>query len=213
MASPTVDLWGGACDGGACRVPLGGAVTSLDQGNQFAGMTAKFHGGSRRKSRRSMQRKKMNRKHRKSTRRHRHRRQAGGAAEYPSAFDATLPTDLRGAADIASLDTAFGALPGFVGKYGGMSGGGRRATRRMRGGMALSPAPIAADSMLLPASAGAVAGMNQQFVTEATIVPGYKSPDSPYAAAMASAAKQQSGGKRRKSRKGGRKSRKGSRRH
>ena len=65
--------------------------------------------------------------------------------------------------------------------------------------------------------------MNQQFVTEATIVPGYKSPDSPYAAAMATAAKQQSGGKSRKaakkSRKGrkaakkSRKGRKGSRRH
>lgn len=197
------------CTSGACRTAFA-APSSLDQGQQFASMTKAFHGGSRknRKQNRS-QRKRMN------TRRHRRsmKKQRGGAAAFPDSFTETLPISLRGPADVASLDTAFAQLPQYTGKYGGVGG-----ARRIQYGGALSGAGIAeSGSLLLPASMEAEAGMgmNSQFQTENTVNPNFRAlPNGPLASQVEAAMANQSrymakGGRRKGSRKAGKKSRKG----
>jgi hypothetical protein len=94
------------CTSPACSAALGGN-SSLTQGQQFANMTKTFHGG--------------------------HRRQSGGAAEFPGGFSQTLPQDMHQAANIAPLDAAFNDLPNFIGKYG-MSGGSRKNRKANRKG-------------------------------------------------------------------------------
>ena len=143
-------------------------------------MTKAFHGG-------------------KHSRRHRMR---GGAADFPSSFDALLPSDMHSAAKLGSLDTAFAQLPQFAGKYG-MSGGRRSRKSSMRGGMA----PISAPSMLLSAGEERAAFLNPQWYTENQVVPSFKGPENAYT---------QKAGKRkasRKNRKASRKHRKASRKN
>ena len=165
----------------ACQQQLG-ASSSLSQGASFANMTKAFHGG---KSRRY--------------------RMRGGAADFPSSFDALLPSDMHSAAKLGSLDTAFAQLPQFAGKYG-MSGGrssSRTRKNRMRGGMA----PISAPSMLLSAGEERAAFLNPQWYTENQVVPSFKGPENAYT---------QKAGKRkasRNSRKASRKNRKASRKN
>ena len=173
------------CTSPACQQQLG-ASSSLSQGTSFANMTKAFHGG-------------------KSSRRHRMR--GGGGAEFPSAFDALLPSNMHSAANIGSLDTAFAQLPQFAGKYG-MSGGRRssRSSRRshMRGGMA----PIDAPAMLLSAGEERSAFLNPQWYTENQVVPSFKGPENAY---VQKAGKRKASRNSRKSRKASRKNRKASR--
>lgn len=123
---------------------------ALSQGQSFAKMTAPYHGGRR------------------STRKMR-----GGAvgAPFPGGFE-TLPQDMHDLAGIAKLDGAFNQLPEFVGKYG-MSGG-RRSTRKMRGGVA----DVSAATMILTPAEAAQAGLHPQWTNENLVVPSYVSPDS-----------------------------------
>ena len=209
------------CTSGACRTAFA-SPSSLDQGQQFAQLTKAFHGGSRRRQNRS-QRKRMIRR--------RSRKQRGGAAPFPSSFSDNLPSALRGPADVAALDTAFGQLPQFNGKYGGV-GGSRRRRRQHGGGLQTHAATIAeSGSLLLPPDMETKAGleMNSQFQTENSVNLNFKGPaNGPLASQVAAAEANQirymaKGGRRsakksrksKKSRKGrkSRKSRKGSRRH
>ena len=88
------------------------ATSSLNQGMQFAKLTAAYHGGSR-KLRRN------NRKH-KMVRSSRKQRQSGGGSfftpytDYSSAFDVGLPKDLLESARIAPLDAKFAELPAIA---------------------------------------------------------------------------------------------------
>ena len=146
-------------------------------------MTKDFHGGKQSSSRR----------------RNRSHRMRGGAADFPSSFDALLPSGMHGEANLGSLDKAFAQLPQFAGKYG-MSGG-RYSTRKMRGGVA----DVSAPAMILSAGEERAAFLNPQWYTENQVVPSFKGPESAYA---------QKAGKRKgrkASRKAGRKSRKTSR--
>ena len=151
---------------------------------------------------------------------HSRRRMRGGAADFPSSFDALLPSDMHSAAKIGSLDTAFAQLPQFAGKYG-MSGG-RRSTRkhRMRGGMS----PIGAPAMLLSAGEERAAFLNPQWYTENQVNPNFKGPENAYtqkagkrksrkASRKASREHRKASRKGRKGRKGRKASRKASRKH
>lgn len=159
-------------------------------------MTANYHGGKRRLSRKD-------RKNRKASRRSCNmRKMRGGAgAPYPGEFSALLPQDMHAAADITKLDQAYAQLPEFAGKYG-MSGG------------ALAPAEVGAPSMILSAAEEPKAFLNPQWYTENQVVPSFKGPENAFAAQQAPQfAYAQKAGKRksRKSRKASRKSRKASR--
>ena len=170
------------CVSPACQQQFG-ASSSLSQGQSFANMTKDFHGGKQSSSRR----------------RNRSHRMRGGAADFPSSFDALLPSGMHGEANLGSLDKAFAQLPQFAGKYG-MSGG-RYSTRKMRGGVA----DVSAPAMILSAGEERAAFLNPQWYTENQVVPSFKGPESAYA---------QKAGKRKgrkTSRKAGRKSRKTSR--
>jgi hypothetical protein len=131
----------------------------------------------------------------------------GGGAEFPSAFDALLPSNMHSAANIGSLDTAFAQLPQFAGKYG-MSGG-RRSSRRshMRGGMA----PIDAPAMLLSAGEERSAFLNPQWYTENQVVPSFKGPENAYVQKAGKRKASRKDRKDRKNRKDSRKDRKASR--
>ena len=178
------------CTSPACQAQLG-AASSLTQGQAFANMTKDFHGGTRRF------------------------RMRGGAADFPSSFDALLPADMHGAADIGRLDKAFAELPQFAGKYG-MSGGRRsRRNRRARGG-ALAPADVTAPAMILGAGEERAAMLNPQWYTENQVVPSFKGPENAYAAQQYAnqPSYAQKAGKRRSrkaNRKNSRKNRKNSR--
>jgi hypothetical protein len=165
------------CVSPACQQQFG-ASSSLSQGQSFANMTKDFHGGKNNSRSR--------------------RRMRGGAADFPSSFDALLPSGMHGEANLGSLDKAFAQLPQFAGKYG-MSGG-RYGTRKMRGGVA----DVSAPAMILSAGEERAAFLNPQWYTENQVVPSFKGPESAYA---------QKAGKRkgRKSRKANRKNRKTSR--
>jgi hypothetical protein len=168
--------YSGSCESGACNAAFG-AGSSLDQGRTFANMTAAFHGGRR-------SRKAHRKAHRKNSRKG--RRQYGGSAAFPVALGEMLPSDMRGAADISSLDKAYAQLPEFAGKYGMMGG-------------ALSPAPVDQPGMILTPGEERAAFLNPQWYTENEVVPSFKGP--------------QSAGSRksRKARKASRKARKASR--
>jgi len=181
------------------------STSSVDQGVQFAKLTAGFHGGARKTVRKN---KRMPRSKRTKMR--------GGAfftpySEYSSAFDQVLPTELHGAARISGLDAKFVELPAVERAAGvpGMAGGGRKR-RTMRGGVA----DIAAPSMILQTPAEeAQARLNPQWYTENTVVPDFRGPipvpggtvpaPNPPAAASPTAAPLAPKGGARKSRKGG----------
>ena len=175
---------------------------SLDQGANFARLTASYHGGRRRNMRSK------SRMVRRSVRRSNHR---GGAfvtpyADYPSSTEQLLPSDLRALAHVSSLDTKFSELPDIQRAAGvPMAGGGRRRRhsrssrkthrRSHRGGNA----PINAPSMILSTpQEEAAARLNPQWYTENTVIPNFRGPVSVP-------------GGSRKSRKNSRKSRKNSR--
>ena len=73
----------------------------------------------------------MNRKGSRKNRTNKHRKQRGGAAAFPDVFGTTLDANLREAAGVDKIDTAFAQLPQFVGSYGTQVGG-RRNTRANR---------------------------------------------------------------------------------
>jgi hypothetical protein len=125
-------------------------------------------------------------------------------APYPGGFDSTLPADMHGAADIASLDKAFAELPAF--QMGAQSGGRRSRSRRVGGGLTLAPAPVDQPSMLVGPQDEVKAYLNPQWYTENVVNPNFHGPEN---------AMMQKGGKsrkaNRKSRKTNRKSRKANR--
>ena len=100
-------------------------ASSLNQGTQFQQLTAKFHGGQRKKNRKS----KMVRT----------RKMRGGGlftpySDYPTAFDQSLPTDIRGLARVADLDSKFTELPAIQRAAGVPQSGGRRTRNRRKSG-------------------------------------------------------------------------------
>jgi len=159
------------CVSGECAQTLSGG-SSLSQGQTFARLTQNFHGGRR------------NRRNRRNTR---NKKQRGGSADFPGSFDETLPASLHKAAYIESQDAAFAALPQFVGKYGTMSGGGRRNRQSRKHGGGLYPADITAPSMILSKSEEPAAHLNPQWYTENQVVPSYVAPGNAYAAQQAQA--------------------------
>jgi hypothetical protein len=183
------------CTSQECLAQLG-APSSLTQGQKFAAMGQGLHGGrrSRRNNRRNMR---------------------GGMSDFPSSFDALLPQDMHGQADLGRLDQAFSELPQFVGKYG-MQGG--RRSRKMRGGMALAPAPVASSAMIISPQEEGAAFLNPQWYNENQVVPSFKGPENAYASqqyANQSSYAQKAGKRRnsRKHRKNSRKHRKNSRKN
>jgi hypothetical protein len=101
----------------------------------------------------------------------------GGMADFPSSFDALLPQDMHGQADIGRLDQAFSELPQFVGKYG-MQGG----KRKMRGGVVLAPAEVGSSAMIISPQEEGAAFLNPQWYNENQVVPSFKGPENAYAA-------------------------------
>ena len=149
--------------------------SSLNQGTQFQQLTAKFHGGQRKKSRNSKMVKT--------------RKMRGGAlftpySDYPTAFDQSLPTDIRGLARVADLDTKFTELPAIqraagVPQSGGRrtrkgrkSGGRRRMTRRKGGSSSIDNPTM----LLSTPEQEAAARLNPQWYTENTIIPNFRGP-------------------------------------
>ena len=174
-------LYTDGCTSAACQATLS-APNSLPQGRTFLEMNKTLHGGRR------------NRKaHRSSVKRvHRRRsthRQHGGMADYPSQFSELLPKSMHAAADIGELDTAFGQLPSFVGKYGGV--GGRRKTRGRRdrrssrkhgGGFGYTPGPTnVSNYMILSPAEEPKAFLNPQWYTENEVVPSFQGPVNAFA--------------------------------
>lgn len=181
-----------SCSNGACDAAFS-ANSSLRQGQQFADLTKAYHGGRRRRSR-----------HRASRRSHRMR--GGSYASFPGEFSQVLPQDMHAAADISSLDKAFGQLPEFVGKYG-MTGGSRRSTRRQRGGVA----PVDAPGMILSSGEEGQAFLNPQWYNENMVNPNFRGPVVQKAGKRSSSRRHRRGS--RKHRKASRKHRKASRGH
>jgi hypothetical protein len=114
------------------------SAISLSQGNTFTDMwSANRQSGGRRNRKNRSHKKRMNRSRkgsRKGSRKNRtnkHRKQRGGAAAFPDVFGTTLDANLREAAGVDKIDTAFAQLPQFVGSYGTQVGG-RRNTRANR---------------------------------------------------------------------------------
>lgn len=216
-------LYTDGCTSAACQATLS-APNSLPQGRTFLEMNKALHGGRRtRKGSKS-------RKHRghKGSRRMYYRRQHGGSADYPSQFSELLPNSMHAAADIGELDSAFGQLPSFVGKYGGVGGRrrtrGRRGSRKQRGGaegFGYTPGPTnVSNYMILSPAEEPKAFLNPQWYTENQVVPSFQGPVNAFA--QQSYNNQfnyaQRAGSRRKARKAhkGRKAskaRKGSRKH
>jgi len=212
------------------------ATSSLSQGQEFARMTRSYHGGRRIRSYRShrshrrqrggvaeadrsyldtiqssfLPPNEMVRKANYNVKGGRRFRMRGGAlADYPTSFDSVLPQDMRAAADIGKLDSAFGQLPQFAGKYG-MNGGARRTRRNrsnhmQRGGMA----DIKAPSMILTPQEEPAAFLNPQWYTENQVVPSFVGPNNSYVQKGARRSRKAS----RKNRKASRKNRKASRKN
>ena len=148
-------------------------ASSLNQGTQFQQLTAKFHGGQRKKNRKS----KMVRT----------RKMRGGGlftpySDYPTAFDHSLPTDIRGLARVADLDTKFTELPAIQRAAGVPQSGGRRTRRKSGGRRRMTrrkggSSPINAPSMLLSTpEQEAAARLNPQWYTENTVIPNFRGP-------------------------------------
>lgn len=164
--------------------PLYPTTGSLDQGVQFAKLTASFHGGAK-KSKQSKSNKNAG-KNRKMVRRGT-RRMRGGAlftpyADYPTSFTATLPTELHDPAKVAPLDAKFAELPDVMKSHGVQlqAGGGRKtrrastrraSTRKHRGGQAAVNAPT---TILSTPEEEAAARLNPQWYTENTVIPGFR---------------------------------------
>ncbi len=148
------------CTSQECSAQLG-AASSLSQGQKFVEMGRGLHGGRR------------------TTRKDRKNRRImyGGMADFPSSFDALLPQDMHGQADIGRLDQAFSDLPQFVGKYG-MQGG----KRKMRGGVVLAPAEVGSSAMIISPQEEGAAFLNPQWYNENQVVPSFKGPENAYAA-------------------------------
>jgi len=114
------------------------------------------------------------------------RRQHGGMADYPSQFSELLPKSMHAAADIGELDTAFGQLPSFVGKYGGVGGRrktrGRRGGRKHGGGFGYTPGPTnVSNYMILSPAEEPKAFLNPQWYTENQVVPSFQGPVNAFA--------------------------------
>jgi len=148
------------CTSQECSAQLG-VASSLSQGQKFVEMGRGLHGGRR------------------TTRKDRKNRRImyGGMADFPSSFDALLPQDMHGQADIGRLDQAFSELPQFVGKYG-MQGG----KRKMRGGVVLAPAEVGSSAMIISPQEEGAAFLNPQWYNENQVVPSDKCPENAYAA-------------------------------
>jgi len=149
--------------GSTCN-PTYPTTGSLNQGAQFASVTAAYHGGTRKSLRRN---KKMR------TTRGRKQAQRGGSyfasyADYPTAFSTMLPTEIRDIARLGPLDAKFAELPAVERAAGVMAGGSRcnrrsksrrsksrRSTRRRGGG----GSPVNASYTLLSATNAAAAGV------------------------------------------------------
>jgi hypothetical protein len=133
----------------------------------------------------------------------------GGAVAYPDAFSQELPADMRGAANVAVLDSAFGALPAFAGKYGGMAGGSRRSRRVQFGGIA----PVDMQGMLLSPQEEAAAMLNKSWYDENLVNPAFKAPEAHVGGRRRHRASRKANRKsRRAARRAGRKSRRAARR-
>ena len=184
------------CTSQECSAQLG-AASSLSQGQKFVEMGRGLHGGRR------------------ATRKDRKNRRImyGGMADFPSSFDALLPQDMHGQADIGRLDQAFSELPQFVGKYG-MQGG----KRKMRGGVVLAPAEVGSSAMIISPQEEGAAFLNPQWYNENQVVPSFKGPENAYAAQQYAnqtnyAQKAGTRKNRKNSRKDSRKNRKNSRKN
>ncbi len=174
------------CESGkACNMALS-APDYTSQGSQFLGMNAKYHGGRRSRKMRRMQ---------------------GGSmaelASYPTSFEPSiLPGDLHQTAGVAPLDKAIADLAQF------RQAGGRRKTRRSRGG-SLGYAPIQESSgPLISADMAKYTFQNPQWYDENLVNPNFQGPSVPK---IGGSRKHRKGS--RKHRKGSRKHRKGSRKH
>lgn len=153
----------------------------------FAAYKSNLHGGRRRR-----------------THRNRAHKMRGGAVAYPDAFSQELPTDMREAANVAVLDSAFGALPSFAGKYGGMAGGARRV---QFGGVA----PVEMPGMLLSPQEEAAAMLNKNWYDENLVNPAFKAPEAHIGGRRRRASRKASRKANRKSRKANRKANRKSR--
>jgi len=171
------------CSSQECSAQFG-AASSLSQGQKFAEMGRGLHGGRR------------------TTRKDRKNRRImyGGMADFPSSFDALLPQDMHGQADIGRLDQAFSELPQFVGKYG-MQGG----KRKMRGGVVLAPAEVNSSAMILSPQEEGAAFLNPQWYNENQVVPSFKGPENSFQQYVNHTNYAQKAGTRKNSRKANRK--------
>ena len=102
------------------------SVLSFSQGNTFTNLFPPQRGG-----RMVSRGHKVHITHRKNRKSLKNRKQRGGAAAYPDAFDARLPADLVDLSRTGGLDKALADLPQFTGTYG-LQTGGRRNSRRNR---------------------------------------------------------------------------------
>jgi len=149
------------------------STSSLNQGIQFAKMTASYHGGKR----------KISRRNRKMVNRRRTRSQRGGGSfftpysEYSTAFDSGLPKDLLEPARISSLDAKFAELPAVQRAAGVPTQSGGRRNRKNRRTHRGGQSPIDAPSMLLSSpEEESAARLNPQWYTENTVIPNFRGP-------------------------------------
>ncbi len=120
---------GAACESGEACATQFSADSSLSQGETFLQMNKPYHGGKRRT---------------------RHRRMRGGAADLAVAFE-TAPADIHQMSGTAVLDSAIADLAKFTPTH---QAGGRRRSRRQRGGHADLEAAFQAPSAELNEAAG-----------------------------------------------------------
>ena len=179
---------------------------SLDQGANFARLTASYHGGRRKNMRSRSRMARSRRTH--STRRAHGRRMRGGAlftpyADYPTSMGQLLPNELVADARLADLNAKFAELPA-VEQAAGVSMAPVPTTgiyvpppsstgvpmvstpsglmpmaggSRRRRTMRGGQAAINAPSMILSTPAEeAAARLNPQWYTENTVIPGFRGP-------------------------------------
>ena len=195
--------------------------SSLEQGTQFATMTRPFHGGSRKSYRKSKNMRTSRKTSRKSRKNRTSRKMKGGAyfasfADYPTSFSQMLPTEIRDLARVAPLDAKFAELPAIERAAGvPMMGGSRKSRRGSRKNKRSSrkhsggSAPVSASPMILTTPEElAAARLNPQWYTENTVIPNFRG-DIPFPGGTVPAPSLPPmptvGGRRRKSRRNGRK--------